>query len=47
MTTYRTAYRHSWVKPVIWLFGIDPRSDEDWCPDFTIPAGSIKEGFSL
>lgn len=47
MSTYQTAYLRPEVSWVWNLFGIDARSNADWCPAFTIPPGSIKEGFSL
>lgn len=47
MVTFKTEYRTPSIWNWFWLFGIDTRSDESWLPDFNIPPGSIKEGYSL
>ena len=46
MITFRTEYRNPLVSQYGWIIGIDLRED-DWYPDFHIPPGSIKEGYSL
>lgn len=47
MTTFRTEYKSSMASKYLWIVGLDLRRKEDWWPDFKIPEGSIKEGFSL
>ena len=47
LVTFTTAYKSTWWAQNGWLFGIDIRSPVDIVPDFYIPPGSIKEGFSL
>lgn len=46
MTTFRSEYLDPNVSKWLPWVGVDLRSD-DWCVNFTIPPGSIKEGFSL
>lgn len=47
MTTFKTAYKNPSVSAWIWIIGIDTREDEDWCPDFSVPAGTIQQGYVL
>ncbi len=47
MVTFHTEYTNPLAEKWLWVVGTDVRDDEDWCPDFYIPKGSIKEGFSL
>jgi len=47
MITFKTEYKNRNVSRWLWIIGIDGRDDEDWCPDFYIPKGSIKEGYQL
>lgn len=47
MTTFKTAYVNPGVGRWLWLVGMDVRDEERWFPDFHIPPGSIKEGYSL
>jgi len=48
MITYQTDYKNKYVKYFIWLIGVDKRGSTNcWNPDFCIPKGSIKEGYSL
>jgi hypothetical protein len=47
MQTFKAEYKAPSVARYLWLVGMDMRSEEDWFPDFHIPAGSIKEGYVL
>ncbi len=47
IVTFHTEYSNSIWNKLLWIVGTDMRDDEDWCPEFYIPKGSIKEGFSL
>jgi hypothetical protein len=47
MITFKTEYKNRDVWRWLWIFGIDLRDRADWCPDFYIPKGSIKEGYQL
>lgn len=47
MVTFKTKNQSSGLGVIWWLLTIDPRDDVDWCPDFYIPVGSIKEGYEL
>jgi hypothetical protein len=47
MIEFETEYLIKYLENWLWIIGIDFRSDVDWCPRFTIPKGSIKEGYSL
>lgn len=47
MVTFHTEYANPLARKLLWIVGTDMRDDEQWCPDFYIPKGSIKEGFLL
>lgn len=47
MMTYKTAYKSEWTKKYGWIFGLGIEEDHKWCDTFSIPLGSIKEGYSL
>ena len=47
MVTFKTEYVNPGIESWLWLVGLDMRDETDWCPDFYIPTGSIKEGYVL
>lgn len=47
MVTFREEYKNKKTEQWLWIIGIDMRDTTDFCPDFYIPKGSIKDGYSL
>ncbi len=47
MVTFKTQYVSPVWGQIGWMLFLDVSDLEGWYPDFHIPAGSIKEGFSL
>lgn len=47
MVTFRSEYRSKWIEKYGWIIGIDTLEDDKWCPEFYIPAGSIREEIQL
>lgn len=47
MRVYKSEYVSALAQRYLWIVGLGAGDDENFSPDFFIPEGSIKEGFSL